>query len=223
MKILIVSASIIEVNGILSHLHADIPDGHNARYCNNKYTIDFIITGCGSVFTTYFLQKKLAANEYDLAINLGIAGSYNEKIRNGDVVEIIEDTFAGLGVNRQGVFLTLFEAGLQHPDEKPFKKGRLFNHNKIPFEIPTEMEKVAGATVNMPAASQDKALAMAEKYNAAIETMENAAFFYVCLMENIPFLSLRSISNKAGEDRRQWNIPLAVKTLTDTFIKIVGL
>ena len=223
MKILIVSATIIEVKTIISYLQADIFDAHNARYCDNNHTIDFLITGCGSVSTTYQTLKKLAADKYDLAVNLGIAGAYNERVKPGQVCEIVEEQFGDIGVNRESGFLTLFEAGLQHPDKKPFKNGKLFNNNQPPFKMPENIKKVQGFTVNTPSADYRKASTMAEKYNVDVETMESAAFFYVCLMENIPFLSLRSISNKVGDKKSLWNIPLAVKNLSDTFIKIIKL
>jgi futalosine hydrolase len=52
--------------------------------------------------------------------------------------------------------------------------------------------------------------------------MEGAAIFYVCLMENIPFAEIRSISNYAGEmDKSKWNIPLAIKILCETVEKVM--
>ena len=53
-----------------------------------------------------------------------------------------------------------------------------------------------------------------KKYNPAIETMEGAAFSYICAIEKINFLSLRSVSNLVGErDKSLWNIPLAIENL----------
>lgn len=48
---------------------------------------------------------------------------------------------------------------------------------------------------------------------AQIENMEGAAFFDVCLREQIPFWELRAISNTVGEPFGQWNIPLATDAL----------
>ena len=53
---------------------------------------------------------------------------------------------------------------------------------------------------------------------AQIENMEGAAFFDVCLREQIPFWELRTISNTVGEPFGQWNIPLA----TDALARAIG-
>jgi futalosine hydrolase len=46
--------------------------------------------------------------------------------------------------------------------------------------------------------------------------MEGATFFYICSMENIPFLALRAISNRVEKrNRDNWNITLALKNLSE--------
>ena len=50
-----------------------------------------------------------------------------------------------------------------------------------------------------------------------IESMEGAAFFYVCMMEKIPCVQLRAISNYVERrNKNNWNIPLSLKNLTAT-------
>jgi futalosine hydrolase len=52
--------------------------------------------------------------------------------------------------------------------------------------------------------------------------MEGAAFFYVCSKENIPFLALRAVSNRVEpRDKAKWNIPLALKNLSDELGKVL--
>ena len=58
------------------------------------------------VATAFALGKHLAINQYDLAINLGIAGSFDRNIALGEVVEITEDTFAELGAEDDEDFIT---------------------------------------------------------------------------------------------------------------------
>ena len=49
---------------------------------------------------------------------------------------------------------------------------------------------------------------------AEIESMEWAALHYVGLMEKIPFLQIRSLSNFAGErDKGKWKIKEAIASL----------
>jgi futalosine hydrolase len=62
-----------------------------------------------------------------------------------------------------------------------------------------------------------------EKINPHIETMEGAAVFYVCLMEHIPFVQIRAISNYVGETNKNlWKIPLAVENLHKTLIDVLN-
>jgi futalosine hydrolase len=52
------------------------------------------------------------------------------------------------------------------------------------------------------------------KHSASLETMEGAALHYVCLMENIPFIQIRAISNVIGErNKKNWKIDDAVLNL----------
>jgi futalosine hydrolase len=56
---------------------------------------------------------------------------------------------------------------------------------------------------------------ISEKYHPDIETMEGAAFFYICSRENIPFLAVRAVSNRVEpRNKEKWNIPLAISNLS---------
>ena len=84
------------------------------------------------------------------------------------------------------------------------------------------MIPVKGITVNTIHGSQEKIQRLKNKYHAEIETMEGAAFFYVCLMEKLPFLQIRSISYFV-EIRKvdNWHHPLAIGNLTATILEIL--
>jgi len=52
--------------------------------------------------------------------------------------------------------------------------------------------------------------------------MEGAALHYVCLMEKIPFLQIRSISNVIGErDKSRWKLEEAGKILHNKLISLL--
>ena len=54
--------------------------------------------------------------------------------------------------------------------------------------------------------------------------MEGAAFFYICSGEKIPFLALRSISNRVEpRNKNNWNIPLALDNLSEKLKEIILL
>ena len=54
-----------------------------------------------------------------------------------------------------------------------------------------------------------------------VESMEGAAFFGVCRDERVPFLQLRSISNRVGDPRAAWSIPEALQSLADGLARLL--
>jgi len=51
--------------------------------------------------TAFHLSQLLANAKYDMAINIGIAGSFRKQIKMGDVVIVKEDRVGDLG-NEEG-------------------------------------------------------------------------------------------------------------------------
>jgi len=67
----------------------------------------------------------------------------------------------------------------------------------------------------------EKTVQLIKGFEPQIESMEGAAFFYVCILEKIPFIEIRSVSNEVGErDRSKWNIPLALDSLKEANKKL---
>ena len=160
----------------------------------------------------------------DLAVNIGIAGSYRDDIRKGEVVIPVSDCFADAGIEERTGFLTLDEAGLQKPDEFPFRAGRLVAEYPLVSAAPSGLRRVNALTVGTATGSQDTIERLSAKYNPDIETMEGAAFFFVCSMEKIPFIALRAISNMVEpRNRENWDIPLALQNLTERLREVLLL
>lgn len=171
--------------------------------------IHYLHIGVGMVNTAYHLGKYLAHNHPDLAINIGIAGSFDRDIALGEVVEIIEDTFSELGAEDNGKFLDMEKMGFPLSQE-PLLYNTIVNPNPSPFDI----KKVNALTVNTVHGTQESILACQKLWNKQIETMEGAAFFQIMRMENIPFYAFRGISNYVeARNRDNWQIPLALETL----------
>ncbi|HSN50370.1 MAG TPA: hypothetical protein VLR52_03985, partial [Bacteroidales bacterium] len=60
-------------------------------------------------------------------------------------------------------------------------------------------------------------------WNPDIESMEGAAFFYACFMENVRCMQIRSISNRVEErDKSRWNLDLAFKNLNKTLLNLLN-
>jgi futalosine hydrolase len=220
MKILIVAATWMEVKLLDDELNSfDENDGFIRSGNFNGNNIDILITGIGTVFTTYHLTRVLNQNNYDMIMNAGIAGSLNKDLKIGEVVNVVSDEFADLGVERKEEFLTLFESGFVRPDEFPFKNGQL-NATYDGLSL-RNFRKVHGITSNISHGNLSSINQMRKKYNGDIETMEGAAVFYVGANMGIPCCQLRSISNYVEpHDSTNWNIPLSIENLKSRLIEV---
>jgi len=106
MRILVVVATELEVLSLKSEVLSRNED-------SGLKTFDFelLITGVGMVATAFALGRHLAANKYDLALNLGIAGSFDRDITIGELVEISQDTISELGAEDDDAFLPIEKMG----------------------------------------------------------------------------------------------------------------
>ena len=216
MKILIVAATRFEVQPLLGKL--EVCSDLNSKFINCRYKnleIDILITGVGMVATAYFTGKKLSA-VYDLSINMGICGSFNENIEIGSVVNIVQDHFADLGVEDGEQFLSIKEIGLE--GELEILNETLIKNNVL-FEIP----KVCGITVNTAHGNENSIEKVFQKFHPNTESMEGAAFMYVCENEKIPYAQIRAVSNyMERRNKTTWNIPLAFENLNNKVLEILN-
>lgn len=219
MKILVVSATENEILPLKSKFELNNVSACGLKTGESKdFVVDFLIAGIGGVFTTYNLIRKISEKDYDLVINTGIAGSFNSELKIGDVVFIQTDQFADLGIEDKQNIFTLFEKGYIDKNEFPFVNGKLEN----PYDYKLDIKKVSAITVNTTHGCNKSIELFREKFKADIETMEGAAFFYVCLKEGIKFLQIRSVSNYVEErNTANWNISLAIENLNKELSDII--
>jgi futalosine hydrolase len=182
---------------------------------NRADNITLADTGVGIASTAYRLAKLLN-DRYDLVLNIGIAGSFSEKLGIGEVVTVYSETFGDFGVASQDGFFTCFEENIVAADAFPFSNGILISKEAEKFSHDLLIPSVKGVTNNTVSGEKQLIKRMKDKFSPDIETMEGAAFFYVCLHENVPFVEIRAISNMVdSRDKSKWNIPLAIKNLSD--------
>jgi len=179
-------------------------------------TIDFLITGVGMVATAFALGKHLAVNKYDVAINLGIAGSFDRDIALGDIVEITRDTIAELGAEDDEAFLPI--------DKMGFGEGAFFPSTNLsnlcnpsnPSNTSNNYNQTTATaiTVNTVHGNEASIKKITERLNPQLESMEGAAFFYACREAGVPCLQIRAVSNYVEKrNRDNWKIGLAIKNL----------
>ena len=205
MHILLVAATKFEIEPILLLLEKE-------QYKLNDHSFEVLITGVGQVSTTYFLTEKLHNKKVDLVIQAGIAGTFTDALLLGETVLIKQDTFGDIGMEEKQKFTTIFDAGFADKNYFPFTNGWLINTNEL-FNK-SLLQPVTAVTVNKVSDSLFQRQQLVNYFLPEIESMEGAAFHYVCLQQKIPFMQIRSISNAVGErDKSKWAIKDALLNL----------
>jgi futalosine hydrolase len=223
MNILLVVATKLEIKPFIAKInyqHAENEFIETIQINNN--CVDILITGIGLVFTAYKFTKALNKKSYDFVIHAGIAGSFNRNLNIGDAVIVEQEEFADLGIEESSGFNTIFEKGFLNNNEFPFEKARM--KCNLPESIKnTVFKRVRGISSNTAHGNDVTIRQIKEKFKPDIETMESAAFFYVCLMEKVNFIEIRTISNYVEtRNPSKWDIPLATENLSMALFQIIN-
>ncbi len=190
MKILIVTATKAEIE--------------QERFPN----CELLITGVGMMNTAISLTQQLSHNNYDLVINMGVAGSFSDDLKIGDVVEVVEDTFSELGYEEAEGFAEFTEFELK---------------NTFTNQAKTQLSKANSITVNTVHGNEESIAAITERLQPDIESMEGAGVFQLCEEFNVPCMQIRAISNRVEHrDKNNWNIPLAIHNLNTVVETIIN-
>ena len=239
MKILIVSATQFEVKPLLGFLGIALPTigMHNANIDFEVKDIQVLITGVGMV-NTAFMVGRYSLNHYDLVINAGVCGAFDENLELGQLVHVTEDILSEMGAEDGEQFLTYDQLNL--PGEHIY--SGIYKDSYLMVDL---LKKVKGITVNTVHGNEASIEKVRQLYNPDVESMEGAAFFAATKNSGINFkqmvyenkstsvsyssfdncIQIRSISNYVEKrDKEKWQMPLAIKNLNDfliTFIKNV--
>ncbi len=220
MKVLIVAATWMEVKLLVDELELIEEKSHFLKqFRTENIDIDILVTGIGTTFTTFHLTDTLKENSYQLVFNVGIAGSLIRGLAIGEVVNVISEEFADLGIEKENEFLTLFETGFIDSNEFPFEQGIL---KATDFNGLLNIKKVRGVTTNKSHGRDSSIAEIHQKFSAHIESMEGAAVFYVCGWMGIRCCQIRAISNYVdSKNSASWNIPLALENLKNVVLDVL--
>lgn len=207
MKILIVSATDIELQGIKSTIEQN-------QELSLKHQYQFLTTGIGVAASTFATTKALLINPVDFVIQVGIAGSFSSKIGIGEVVWVVKDGFSDMGAATDDGFLSLKMLNLAESDSKV--EFRSENNTQIP--LPETLARVSAVTSDTIHHQPMRINEIVNQFNPAVESMEGAAIMSVCNQLNVSNIQVRSISNfVAPREENQWNLELALSSLNNWF------
>jgi futalosine hydrolase len=232
MRLLIVAATFQEIAPLVQLWQSEMPaekdilnsnpphQGQIVRLTESTITIDILITGPGMMHTAYHLGRALQVYEPDCCIDVGIAGSFDTTLDLGDVCQVVDEQLGDTGAESEENMLDGFDLGLFQPSEPPFQNRHLVNTTSQTNKVFTALSKKRGLTVNKVHGKAESIAQVNEKYQADLESMEGAAFFYACLMNEVPFYEIRAVSNYVESRRKEgWHIRKAIDNLSKVMMQ----
>jgi futalosine hydrolase len=223
VRILVVAATSAEIDPLVAGLRfRGDGDSHVTMYTREAHEIHVLITGVGMVATAAWCSRVLAGHDYDMALNLGVCGSFDPEVPAGAVVHVITEQLPELGAQDDEGFLTATELHLVGRNEFPFQAGRLMNPAPPSNDALRRLPSVHGITVNTVHGDEQAIDAVRRRCNPQVETMEGAAFMFACLIHQIPFAEVRAVSNVVEKrNRAAWKLREAIDNLNTTALEIV--
>ena len=156
-------------------------EGLLSRRADLKSQVGFV--GVGMAEAAASAARLIVEHRPRRVVLCGIAGACDERLRVGEVVEVVSDSVA----------------------ELPARFALKYHSEPI-----TRLPKVSSFTVSRTGASLplcgDDAL-------PSIEQMEGAAVAAVCEAFSVEYLHLRAISNRVSDERKAWRTAEAIEAL----------
>ncbi|MBL7930802.1 MAG: futalosine hydrolase [Bacteroidia bacterium] len=211
-RILLVAATEFEIEPTLRFLEK----WHS--YKKNTYILEHIqvttcITKAGMVNTAFELGQ-FKGDDIDLAINAGVAGTF-DVFKIGEVVNVMKDCFSELGAENDTAFLSIDEIGLGQ-QKREIK-------NLFLSKSTDALARASGITVNTVHGNEESIQKIVERYHPDVESMEGAAFIHAANAFNWKAIQLRSISNRVEKRNRDyWNLPLAIQNLNKVLLDLLN-
>lgn len=222
MTILPVSATPYEIAPLLATWRQAGKEKEPLVFHWPTLTVEVLISGVGLPLAACALGFRLGQNKYDWLLQAGVAGALDRQLELGQVVEVVSECFADLGVEEaDGRFASVMDMGLVDGNVPPFHQGRIWNQPEVARAF---LPQVHGISVNKVHGEDASIAQLRQQYPfAQVETMEGAAFFLAATTSQTPFLQIRAISNYVERRQREnWRLHEAIATLNTTLSELLG-
>jgi futalosine hydrolase len=216
MNILVIASAEKEVKFVLEQeVAVFVPTEQVYNFKRNGHLVDFLITGPGMVMATYWTSRILSQKKYDVAVHVGLAGSYRKQIRIGTVVQIVSDCFADMGYYHEGNFITFFAAGQIDKNSYPFREEKLISQYDLSgFRLIKTLPTVNAITVSHNTTDSHSITQKIAQFNPDIETLDSAAVLFSCYMHHLPCIALRAVSHHVESfSLKNWQLPETIFSL----------
>ena len=215
MNCLLIASTAAEIAPFLEHYR------NTEKLSHIDFNLDVLVTGLGLTAAAYSLSKQLSIKKPHLVIQAGVAGCFDRTFALGKVFCIKQDVIADQGVMESSGYKSVFDLKLIAPNQFPYKNNWLVNPDKNLLRR-AKLKAVNAVSVNEITTGKKKIEIYNNYFNPVIESMEGAALHYVCLMEKISFLQIRSTCNYVGErNKNKWRMSGAIVNLNNELIRLL--
>jgi len=206
VRILIIAATAAEVAPLVARIGPS-SDRH-----------ELLITGAGMVATAARSSRALAKAHFDVALNVGVCGSFDRSLKPGTVAHVTSDRIAELGAEDGDTFLSIDALHLLGPDDR----AEIINLNPPDSLVLHRLPAVRGITVNTVHGRESSIAEVVKRFRPQVESMEGAAFMYACAIEGVRYAQLRAVSNIVEKRNRQaWKLDEAVAALGEAALAVI--
>ena len=166
----------------------------------NNTEVVLVEAGVGKVNAARTTQILLDNFKVDAIINVGSAGSSNDELEIGDIVigsRIVQHDFDITAFGHPKGYISNVGQFLES-DEKLIEKMKQTISNMQDSEFKIKIGTIASGDIFCTELKMKEKIRT--KFNSDAIEMEGAAIAQVCRLDNIPFLVIRSISDKPNGD-----------------------
>jgi futalosine hydrolase len=193
------------------------------RGLGDNSSFDVVLAGVGPIAAGIQTTKAMLEKDYDLVINMGIAGGFRGRADVGSIVIAEEIVSADLGAESPERFITLDELGfgastrIKAENERVELLVKAMSSNGLAVQQGTILTL---STVTGTETTTNELLR--REPNAVAEAMEGYGVAMAAKEFGKPVLEIRSISNPIGpRDRSAWRMKEALDTL-ETASKVIA-
>lgn len=225
--ILVVTATAKEMESAFGFAGApSIKQGEEAEFELGGRRLLLGVSGVGLVNSAMAAGRLLGRPSVTGVLNLGIAGAYDvEEFPLGSAAYVWQETWPEYGL--------LDEDGRVDPKAIGFAQGHvqgqpIWNRVKIKpvndaqtleLSLGEQWGRAASVSVNSVTGTPDRAGWLKTAYNGDIENMEGFSLAFGALQKGLPFLEVRTISNRVGSRYAEdWDLKGALTSL-ETCVK----
>ena len=166
----------------------------------NNTEVVLVEAGVGKVNAARTTQILLDKFKVDAIINVGSAGSSNDELKIGDIVigsKIVQHDFDITAFGHPKGYISNVGQFIES-DDKLIKKMEQTISNMQDSEFKIKIGTIASGDIFCTELKMKEKIRT--KFNSDAIEMEGAAIAQVCKLDNVPFLVIRSISDKPNGD-----------------------